>query len=606
MLYSRFFSQFIFLFLLIVPLSSSAVTSNIRTHALMLEEDIIAQNTDASYIYLGKKWSNIAEIVLRLSSLDEQQDSPIHQLNAHIRNGFSLAEYNAVVEALEYAANMIEKQSKKIARDQLNQLNDSLDQLAWEIERGNLTIDKNRDHRTLLCYEAQLHDVTFEENVTFEEDVTIEGTLTVSDLVVTNCIQNLCVDNLVVNSCMDGLCVNDLSVTNAFLGTAEIGCDLTVGCNINMHDSANSAVGNIIKDGSSFIHNYPAGAFNTFVGENSGNFTMTGTQNSVLGASSLANNTTGNLNVAVGAMVLSSNTIGFQNIAVGVFAMGANVSGTNNVAVGTSALQSNTIGSYNTALGDFALAANIDGAANTAVGQFAMGSNTTASNNTAVGQAALSSSTIGTDNTAVGNSAMFSNVTGDQNTAVGSNALVFATGTNNIALGHQAGFFATTGSNDIYIGSLGSAAESAAIRIGTLGTHTTCFIQGIDAATTGLPAISVLIDGNGQLGTISSSERFKHNIVDMGDASSNILNLRPVTFAYNSDATETTQYGLIAEEVNQVFPAIVVKDAGGQPYTIQYHVLPVLLLNELIKQKAEFASAMEAINNRLVALEQQN
>ena len=99
----------------------------------------------------------------------------------------------------------------------------------------------------------------------------------------------------------------------------------------------------------------------------------------------------------------------------------------------------------------------------------------------------------------------------------------------------------------------------------------------------------------------------------MGNDSSSILNLRPVTFAYNSDASETKQYGLIAEEVDQVFPDIVVYDADGNPYTVQYQVLPVLLLNELIKQKttidqqgADFARAMANINNRLVALEGQN
>jgi hypothetical protein len=106
----------------------------------------------------------------------------------------------------------------------------------------------------------------------------------------------------------------------------------------------------------------------------------------------------------------------------------------------------------------------------------------------------------------------------------------------------------------------------------------------------------------------------------MADQSADILNLRPVTFAYNSDASETTQYGLIAEEVAQVFPALVVKDAEGNPYTVQYHVLPVLLLNEVQKlsagmaqqqvameqQGADFAHAIASINNRLVALEEQN
>jgi endosialidase-like protein len=67
----------------------------------------------------------------------------------------------------------------------------------------------------------------------------------------------------------------------------------------------------------------------------------------------------------------------------------------------------------------------------------------------------------------------------------------------------------------------------------------------------------------------------------------NIYKLRPVTFAYNQDASETRQYGLIAEEVEKVFPEIVVNDENGQPFTVQYHVLPVLLLNEIQKQHNE-------------------
>jgi hypothetical protein len=95
----------------------------------------------------------------------------------------------------------------------------------------------------------------------------------------------------------------------------------------------------------------------------------------------------------------------------------------------------------------------------------------------------------------------------------------------------------------------------------------------------------------------------------MGNESASILNLRPVTFAYNTDASETKQYGLIAEEVEQVFPAIVVRDADGQPKTVQYHVLPVLLLNEVQKLHATVENqqvAIEDMNNRLIVLEQQN
>ncbi len=214
--------------------------------------------------------------------------------------------------------------------------------------------------------------------------------------------------------------------------------------------------------------------------------------------------------------------------------------------------------------------------------------------------------TTGSENVAIGEAGLIGNVTGSFNVALGGHALANALGASNIAVGRNAGFNSTltTSNNNIYIGNVG-ADESGAIRIGTLGTHTTCFVQGINGVAVGTSS-PVLVNAVGQLGTLVSSRRFKHDIADMGDDSANILDLHPVTFAYNSDATETKQYGLIAEEVEQVFPAIVVKDADGNPYTVQYHVLPVLLLNELIKQEAKFSTALERINNRLAALEQHN
>jgi uncharacterized coiled-coil protein SlyX len=95
-----------------------------------------------------------------------------------------------------------------------------------------------------------------------------------------------------------------------------------------------------------------------------------------------------------------------------------------------------------------------------------------------------------------------------------------------------------------------------------------------------------MIDSNGNLGTVNSSRRFKEDITDMGDASARILRLRPVTFRYKKpydNGGKPIQYGLIAEEVAQVFPELTVFDAKGQPETVKYHLLATLLLNEFIK-----------------------
>ena len=101
---------------------------------------------------------------------------------------------------------------------------------------------------------------------------------------------------------------------------------------------------------------------------------------------------------------------------------------------------------------------------------------------------------------------------------------------------------------------------------------------------------AVYIDSNGQLGTITSSVRFKEDVESMGDASEGLMKLRPVTFHYKApydDGSHLLQYGLIAEEVAKVFPDLVQYDQQGKPFTVRYHEINTMLLNELQKQHAK-------------------
>src|SRR5206468_4815257 len=169
--------------------------------------------------------------------------------------------------------------------------------------------------------------------------------------------------------------------------------------------------------------------------------------------------------------------------------------------------------------------------------------NTSGSSNTAIGDDVLVSNTSGSNNTATGVFALTFNTTGSRNTADGYLALgnTNSTGSNNIAVGFQAGFNLTTGSNNIYVGNPGALSESATTRIGSVETRT--FIAGIRGRTTGnANAVPVLIDSAGQLGTTSSSARFKKEIKPMNRASEAILALKPVTFHYKSDSTGTPQF----------------------------------------------------------------
>ncbi len=209
--------------------------------------------------------------------------------------------------------------------------------------------------------------------------------------------------------------------------------------------------------------------------------------------------------------------------------------------------------------------------------------------NTALGVSAFASNTTGVGNTAIGVRALGNNTTGSNNTAIGVRALSnHTTGSANIAIGFNAGAAVTTGFSNIHIGHPGNSGDSDVIRIG-LGIQKATFIAGIRSVTTGVnDALAVLIDSAGQLGTASSSRRVKTDIHDLGDQSRALHQLRPVSFRYRSHPPDgPLEYGLIAEEVAEIYPDLVVRDKGGQPSGVRYHVLPAMLLNEVQKQHAQ-------------------
>jgi uncharacterized coiled-coil protein SlyX len=302
------------------------------------------------------------------------------------------------------------------------------------------------------------------------------------------------------------------------------------------------------------------------------------------GTNALFSLTTGAANTAVGWFSLFSNADTSFNTGVGAGALLFNTA-EENTAVGAAALLFNTIGFENTAVGSAALLNNTEGNVNTAIGAGALVNNIDGNSNTATGAQALQDNTIGLSNTAIGRAALLNNTTGDTNTAIGLNALQSNTiGNGNVALGAGAGALLTTGDDNIDIGNFGVADESSTIRIGN-EFQTRTFIAAIRGVTTGLAdAVNVVIDSNGQLGTLSSSRRFKKEIKSMDKGSEVILALKPVTFQYKSDANGTLQFGLIAEEVAKVNPDLVVCDKNGEIYTVRYDAVNVMLLNEFLKE----------------------
>jgi trimeric autotransporter adhesin len=331
------------------------------------------------------------------------------------------------------------------------------------------------------------------------------------------------------------------------------------------------------------------GNFNTAVGAGSLDLNL-GDSNTATGAAALLFNTTGTNNTAVGTAALEFNDTGNFNDAVGAFALFSNTTGNNNTASGFKALFSNTTGHENTANGLQALLNNTTGTNNTANGRDALLNNTTGSNNTATGfQAlfnndadgntangfdALTANTTGSNNTAIGFQALTANTTGNTNTAIGPGALLSnTTGSSNKALGFNAGSNVTTANNVIAIGTAGANVSDTTWIDNVFGVTT---VSGTTAA--------VIVSNTGQLGTLGSSERFKKDIAAMEKASEAILSLRPVTFHYRADAENTPQFGLIAEEVAKVNPALVLPDKEGKPYSVRYDQVNAMLLNEFLKE----------------------
>jgi len=188
-------------------------------------------------------------------------------------------------------------------------------------------------------------------------------------------------------------------------------------------------------------------------------------------------------------------------------------------------------------------------------------------------------------NIAVGDSALINNATGSNNTAIGSAALQNNdNGSENIALGEGAGENLTTGDNNIDIGNSGVSGESNTIRIGTQGTQVATYIAGISGAPLD-SGVAVVVDATtGQLGVLPSSLRFKKDVKAMDAASEAILALKPVTFHYKSDNTGTLRFGLIAEEVANVNPDLVVRDENGEIHTVLHDAVNAMLLNEFLKE----------------------
>jgi hypothetical protein len=324
--------------------------------------------------------------------------------------------------------------------------------------------------------------------------------------------------------------------------------------------------------------NPASGVHNTAVGDGALENNQ-GNNNTAAGYAALRRNIFGNQNTATGALALNNNDLGRENTANGFQALLINTTGSRNTATGERALERNSTGNNNTATGVSALFRNT-GDNNTAGGFEALKNNSTGNNNTATGHTALHNNTTGIQNTATGTNALESNTTGDNNTSIGFGTLTSnTTGRNNTAIGFRAGANSTTGENNIYIGEK---------MFGVPGESNHTYVRNVNiTSVSGGGADTVTVDlGTGLIGHLSSSRRYKQNIKPMDNTSEALYRLRPVTFRDKKeiDRTQSPVFGLVAEEVAQVNPALVAHDGNGQPESVHYEMVNAMLLNEFLKE----------------------
>jgi hypothetical protein len=157
--------------------------------------------------------------------------------------------------------------------------------------------------------------------------------------------------------------------------------------------------------------------------------------------------------------------------------------------------------------------------------------------------------------------------------------------------GHGAGGSVTTANNVICIGASGANVDNS------------CFIGRIYSNVqpiVGTDPDSVTITSTGRLGRGNvSSRRYKHDIKSMDEASNVLFALKPVSFRYNKEygTTQTTAFGLIAEEVAEVAADLVGRNPQGQPETVRYYQINAMLLNELFKEHRKVEEQQQKIDS---------
>ena len=397
-----------------------------------------------------------------------------------------------------------------------------------------------------------------------------------------------------------------------------------------------NAGGHSVALGVHALESNTTGSDNIAVGTSALKSNTTGSVNTALGDAALQSNTTGEHNISIGHAAIQSNDTGSYNIAIGDYALNASNTGSNNIAIGRNAMFFQTgINTGNTAVGTQAMAGTslASNYYNTAIGYQALhsaGNNSnSAGHNTAVGAEALYKNITGNYNTSIGVEALYDNITGNYNTSIGWGACRHVTGSNKTCIGYNAGPASgdTLAKNDTKVVYLGDAdttvyipgnlivggnvalatnrRSSVAARLRTIGDYWYAYLE----MTEGGGAQTVKQSGVGRtkydvsFQDAFSDRRLKYVGKENTSGLDKIKQLKIFNYTYKKDTTKTPHVGVIAQDLQKVFPNAVKKGTDGF-LTIRMEDMFYAVINAIKELDAKI-TALQKENQELKQLVKQ-
>ena len=342
-------------------------------------------------------------------------------------------------------------------------------------------------------------------------------------------------------------------------------------------------------------------------------------------------------NIAIGPGAMKYGKSSFGSVAIGIDALQNVDEGTNNIGIGQNTLYNTTSGWHNIALGYEALKNNTTGTYNIALGYGAGSSSVSANYNTAIGRRALANNTTGNNNIAVGQDALYSNITGANNVAIGGYACQYVTGSNKTCIGAYSGPSSsndTLAKNDRQVVYLGDANTTVYIpgnlivgkdtmlgartagdrrqykvflKAGNKGTNDrwtyigTDDYKGSDDNLYGMDD-ATFTDGSFKLLNAESFEgkysdrRLKYVGKDNNDGLAKIKQLKVFNYVYKKDTTKTPHVGVIAQDLQKVFPNAVQKGKDGF-LTIRMEDMFYAVINAIKELDAKYQAQEKRIND---------